>query len=384
MTDNFNIDDFDKIDEVVKNALGNFSETPSTNLWTKMRWKLFKNDISNLFRFKKSVNPSMNPVKPVFKMAWFQVAAAAAATVAVVSTIVYFTASPKNNQDIANTDNNNKSITKTPDRPQDNNAIVTDNKNGNSSQDNIGNNPVTNNADNNNVNKPKQNTIVPAQKDSKYTDNSTPDINKNNNKNPDNGNQENQKDKNNLTDQLPGNTGSHPENNPVYNNSTDPLNNNPSVEKDKAGGKPVDTVVPSGSGTTERPDNNVENQAGDDNIADQGFETVPEEIIDSINNGQWPGDPQISNDEYQPIIPNAIRPNNDGKNDFFVISNIQYYPINTLLIFDRNGKIIFEKSDYQNDWGGEGYPGGSYYYIFTYKAKDGTDKMASGILYIVR
>ncbi|MEI6764104.1 MAG: gliding motility-associated C-terminal domain-containing protein [Bacteroidota bacterium] len=385
MTDNFNIEDFDKIDEIVKNALGNFSETPSSNLWTKMRLKLFKHDLSNLFRFKKSLNPSMNPVTPVFKMVWVQVAAAAV-TVAVVSTIIYMAVTPKQNSEIANTDDHNKSINKTPEKTQNSKTFNTDNNT--TPEQNTNNLPVINSThpENRNVVTPQQNTVAPVQKDSKYTENGTPDKSNKNNQPSNNTNPENQniQDNNNLTDQLPVNQNG---NNPSYNNSANQgnQNNNPSVLKVQGGGKPVDTVTQPG------PDKNkLQGVAANvekpivDELPDQQNENIPGDVIDSINNGQWPGDNTQQNDDHPLIIPNAINPNNDGKNDYFVIPEIELYPVNTLLIFDRGGKIIYQKSDYQNNWSGEGYPGGSYYYVFTYKKKDGTEKVARGSLFIVR
>jgi gliding motility-associated-like protein len=388
MTDNFNIEDFDKIDEIVKNALGNFSETPSPSLWTKMRLKLFKHDVSNLFRFKKSINPSMNPVTPVYKMVWVQVAAAAV-TVAVVSTIVYLAVTPKQNSEIANTNDNNKSINKAPEKTQNNTTFNTDNNN-NTPEQNANNNPVINNnkPENNNIVTPQQNIVAPVQKDSKYTNNSNPDKNKSNEDNQpsNNTNPENQniQDNNNLTDQLPVNQNGS---NPVNNNGVTQgnQNNNPSVLKVQDGGKPVDTNTQQGPDKTKLQDvaTNVDKPIVDE-LPDQQAENIPDDVLDSINNGQWPGNNTQQNDDHPLIIPNAINPNNDGKNDYFVIPEIELYPINTLLIFDRSGKIIYEKSDYQNNWGGDGYPGGSYYYMFKYKKKDGTEKMARGSLFIVR
>ncbi|KPM49527.1 hypothetical protein AFM12_02680 [Jiulongibacter sediminis] len=57
------------------------------------------------------------------------------------------------------------------------------------------------------------------------------------------------------------------------------------------------------------------------------------------------------------LIPNAISPNNDGKNDTFIIgmSNVH------LKIFNRWGKTVFESEDYQNDWGTD-VAIGTYYY----------------------
>jgi gliding motility-associated-like protein len=63
------------------------------------------------------------------------------------------------------------------------------------------------------------------------------------------------------------------------------------------------------------------------------------------------------------VIPNIITPNNDGKNDLFVIENLDSYLANELIIYDRWGKIIFQKADYKNDWGGDNHPDGTYYWI---------------------
>ena len=64
------------------------------------------------------------------------------------------------------------------------------------------------------------------------------------------------------------------------------------------------------------------------------------------------------------IAYNAFSPNGDGKNDYFTIPSIQYYPGSTVYIFNRWGKKIFEKTDYQNDWSGNDVlTSGTYYYV---------------------
>ncbi len=83
---------------------------------------------------------------------------------------------------------------------------------------------------------------------------------------------------------------------------------------------------------------------------------------------------QIEKEIYLPeegcplTIPNVITPNGDGYNDYFKIINIQYYPGNKLLIFNRWGKEIASFSNYQNDWDGKKNDGsrasdGTYYFI---------------------
>jgi len=69
------------------------------------------------------------------------------------------------------------------------------------------------------------------------------------------------------------------------------------------------------------------------------------------------------------IFPNVITPNGDGKNDKFVIKGLQAgaYPNNSLYIYNRWGKKVYERSNYQNDFDGEGLPDGVYFVVFTAK-----------------
>ncbi|TCC91893.1 T9SS type B sorting domain-containing protein [Pedobacter frigiditerrae] len=67
---------------------------------------------------------------------------------------------------------------------------------------------------------------------------------------------------------------------------------------------------------------------------------------------------------------NILTPNGDGKNDKFTIENIDYYPNNTLKIFDRSGRIVYTKKGYANEWDGT-YNGAAlasdtYYYILDF------------------
>ncbi|RNI31436.1 T9SS type B sorting domain-containing protein [Rufibacter latericius] len=64
---------------------------------------------------------------------------------------------------------------------------------------------------------------------------------------------------------------------------------------------------------------------------------------------------------------NILTPNNDGKNDVWVIWNINTYPGSKLKVFDTAGRVVFEKENYANDWNGT-YKGsplaqGVYYYV---------------------
>lgn len=81
---------------------------------------------------------------------------------------------------------------------------------------------------------------------------------------------------------------------------------------------------------------------------------------------------------------NVITPNGDGKNDVWVIRNIDLYPTNNVKVFDKAGKLVFSKSGYNNDWNGyyNGSPltQGSYIYVVDL----GSGQTYRGVLSIVR
>jgi gliding motility-associated-like protein len=49
----------------------------------------------------------------------------------------------------------------------------------------------------------------------------------------------------------------------------------------------------------------------------------------------------------------VLSPNGDGINDLFIVKNIDHYPKNTLKIYDKSGKILYNKKTYANDWDGK-------------------------------
>ncbi|MCC6182937.1 MAG: gliding motility-associated C-terminal domain-containing protein [Bacteroidia bacterium] len=75
-------------------------------------------------------------------------------------------------------------------------------------------------------------------------------------------------------------------------------------------------------------------------------------------------------------IPEIFTPNGDGKNDGFVIKNIENYPNNKLKIFNRWGNLVYQKDGYLNEFDGfantgdqvgkNKLPAGTYYVILEY------------------
>jgi gliding motility-associated-like protein len=92
-----------------------------------------------------------------------------------------------------------------------------------------------------------------------------------------------------------------------------------------------------------------------------------------------------------PYAPENIRliqgfsPNGDGINDRLLFKGIENYPKSSLHIYNRSGQLVYQSTNYQNDWDGT-MPGGQrkvqtgvYYYILDL----GPDKQKiKGYLYI--
>ena len=89
--------------------------------------------------------------------------------------------------------------------------------------------------------------------------------------------------------------------------------------------------------------------------------------------------------------PNAITPNGDGSNDFFMIPQIELnpdaYPDSEMIIFNRWGDEVFSASPYLNDWDGNNnsgnpIPEGTYYYVLRLDTSEG--ELIRGDITIVR
>ena len=65
-------------------------------------------------------------------------------------------------------------------------------------------------------------------------------------------------------------------------------------------------------------------------------------------------------------ISNILTPNNDGQNDTWMINDLSVISNCEVRVYNRWGQIVFESSDYQNDWNGtksgEDLPDGIYFY----------------------
>jgi gliding motility-associated-like protein len=89
------------------------------------------------------------------------------------------------------------------------------------------------------------------------------------------------------------------------------------------------------------------------------------------------------------IVPAIIfTPNNDSYNDTWSIVNIEYYPDNLILVFNRWGQKVFESHGVYEPWDGRDLlniplPDNSYYYII-YADKKDKEPTIKGTISIIR
>ena len=64
---------------------------------------------------------------------------------------------------------------------------------------------------------------------------------------------------------------------------------------------------------------------------------------------------------------NVLSPNGDGYNDTWKIKNIEFYPKNSIKVYNANSQLIKQQDNYQGDWDGTvngvKLPTGTYYYM---------------------
>ena len=84
-------------------------------------------------------------------------------------------------------------------------------------------------------------------------------------------------------------------------------------------------------------------------------------------------------------IPNVITPNGDGENDFFYTHFAAIYDDVNFTVFNRWGKIVYESTNYKNDWNGTNLNGsplseGSYFFFISF---DNGKEKNQGIVQII-
>ncbi len=111
---------------------------------------------------------------------------------------------------------------------------------------------------------------------------------------------------------------------------------------------------------------------------------IKENIFEGVTNKF---NTNLSNDDNSKELSatNLISPNGDGKNDTWVIRNIEKYPNNIVRVFDRLGRSVYSVSNYNNSWDGiyQGalLPEDTYYYIIELQNGEGKKR---GYISIIR
>lgn len=83
-------------------------------------------------------------------------------------------------------------------------------------------------------------------------------------------------------------------------------------------------------------------------------------------------------------ITNLFTPNSDGINDTWYIENIENFPDNEVTVYNIDGRVVYTKKEYTNNWkgtyNGKELPDGTYYYVLRFNGSNQTFKGAVDIL----
>ena len=92
----------------------------------------------------------------------------------------------------------------------------------------------------------------------------------------------------------------------------------------------------------------------------------------------------ITDEKPELIIFNAVTPNGDNRHEFLKIENIDFYPNNKVIIYNKTGRKVFEAEGYNNidrvfigfsdSNSSELLPNGTYYYFID--KNDGSDPIS--------
>jgi len=329
------MNNLNNIDEIFRNTLSGLKEEPSSGLWDKLSGNLDKIQIggntgstSSSTGGTGSINPSAGKLISFAGKTWMYYAAAAVSGVALVASITYFA-----------------------------------NKNDKSSEKNISVNPTEN------VIKPQDNTIKLDDSNSNIKSNG---VNYNNNNNFNQSSNVNTIDAplviNDKSQQIvTDNKDDDQPIKPIYNNNL-PVKNNlietPPIEnKDKIADNKTNSNKVINKDSKEESDDNLNNES---EVNNSYISKVIEE-----------------KDQFKLLIPNSFSPNGDGVNDIFIIPDLNLVDNPRFTVYNKAGKILYDKINYQNDWNGDNLPDGVYYYSLTYKHQNNPYSKV-GMIYMSR
>lgn len=70
------------------------------------------------------------------------------------------------------------------------------------------------------------------------------------------------------------------------------------------------------------------------------------------------------------VIPNVFSPNSDSHNEYFHIAGLEGYPGSSLTVYNRWGNVVYESSNYQNNWNAKDVTEGTYFYELKVRGSD--------------
>lgn len=129
------------------------------------------------------------------------------------------------------------------------------------------------------------------------------------------------------------------------------------------GGSPTG---PAGSTYTWMPSNTLDNGTLSNPVASNTVNTTYTVLVTDVN-GCVGSDTMYVHIFPEIFIPNGFSNNGDGKNDYWVIDNIQQFPDCVVEVYNRWGELLFISTGYSTPWDGKykgkDVPVGTYYYI---------------------
>ncbi|MFV0506178.1 MAG: gliding motility-associated C-terminal domain-containing protein [Bacteroidales bacterium] len=92
------------------------------------------------------------------------------------------------------------------------------------------------------------------------------------------------------------------------------------------------------------------------------------------------------------MVGQLVTPNNDGNNDTWLIEGLERYPNHSIKVYGRWGDLVFENTNYANDWGascntanciGKGtLPAGTYFWVIDL-GEEGNNEVVKGFMEVV-
>ena len=123
-------------------------------------------------------------------------------------------------------------------------------------------------------------------------------------------------------------------------------------------------------------------------MADYAFRVFYRSPTDRCDLGSYSNPIQLF---WNPLrIPNAISPNDDGRNDYWEIQGLEHYLNRSVTIYNRSGIVVYRNQNYKNEWQGESNVGSfkqgtqlpteTYFYILDL----GLEGLRKGFIYLRR